>query len=549
MDLPPPVPMLLTPQDGAIDVDLQTTLCWNPVADPEGEAVRYRVFVDDLELTQGMLGEEGWEGPCIGPLDFVYERTYAWQVQAFETDDPTQSSAKSDAFTFTTIGDGDTHVVFEDDFDDDLGWTVDGDATQGAWVRGNPDPATDAGALSQPSVCDLGESCWFTGQNTPGVPDDDDVADGSTVLTSPPFDLGGATAASVRLRRFFYRSDPDAGPLLRVDLLVPDDGNKGGFAVHELELLDEPTALAPANLWTPREYVACGIPMVDGSRLRITATDEGAGILEAAIDEVTVRAHESATACGSGEDGVCDPALGDTACPDDLLCCPQGPINVGVNRCTPAIAGLDFDNPTADPRAPGNGPLGCDAPDLIIDPTWVDPVPTDIMPQADSCLLVEGCVGAAGWRTILRFTLDTPNIGSRDLVMGVPANQPEIFHYSECHMHYHFDEYARYELRSVIDDSIVATGHKQAFCLLDTISWAWPFALGQFDCANQGISRGFTDRYEDDLPCQWVDITDVAPGDYVLRATLNQPRPEHALPLLVERDYGNNTLEVPVTIE
>jgi hypothetical protein len=54
--------------------------------------------------------------------------------------------------------------------------------------------------------------------------------------------------------------------------------------------------------------------------------------------------------------------------------------------------------------------------------------------------------------------------------------------------------------------------------------------------------------YEADLPCQWIDVTDVPPGDYVLRATLNQPRPESALPVLVERDYDNNVVEVPVTI-
>jgi lysyl oxidase len=289
--------------------------------------------------------------------------------------------------------------------------------------------------------------------------------------------------------------------------------------------------------------------MVDGSKLRITATDEGTGILEGGIDEVAVRAHDFATVCGTGQDGICDPSLGDSACPDDLLCCAQGPINVGVNRCTAAVAALDYDNPTADPDAPGNGPLGCDAPDLMIDPTWIMPVPTDIAPADNSCILLEGCVDANGPRTILRFTLDTPNVGSRDLVLGVPANEPEIFHYSDCHMHYHFDEYARYELRSMVDDSLVAMGHKQAFCLLDWISWAWPLVPGQFDCANQGISRGFSDRYEDDLPCQWVDITDVAPGDYLLRASLNNPRPEHALPLLVERDYTNNTVEVPVTIE
>jgi hypothetical protein len=145
------------------------------------------------------------------------------------------------------------------------------------------------------------------------------------------------------------------------------------------------------------------------------------------------------------------------------------------------------------------------------------------------------------------FTVASPNVGSIDLVMGVPANHPELYHYSACHDHWHFDEFARYELRAA-DDTVAATGHKQAFCMLDTISWAWPNALPTFTCANQGISRGFSDFYEAGMPCQWIDVSGVPSGDYILRVTLNQPRPDHALPMLVERDYTNNTLELPVTV-
>ena len=84
--------------------------------------------------------------------------------------------------------------------------------------------------------------------------------------------------------------------------------------------------------------------------------------------------------------------------------------------------------------------------------------------------------------------------------------------------------------------------------MLDTTSWAWPNELPKFDCANQGISRGFSDWYEAGLPCQWIDISGVPAGDYILRITLNQPRPDTALPVLNERDYGNNMLEAVITI-
>jgi hypothetical protein len=131
-------------------------------------------------------------------------------------------------------------------------------------------------------------------------------------------------------------------------------------------------------------------------------------------------------------------------------------------------------------------------------------------------------------------------------VLGVAANQPDLFHYSECHDHHHFDEFADYELRDAA--GVVATGYKPGFCLLDSYSWAWPAEGPHYDCANQGIGAGYGDIYEDVLPCQWIDVTDVPPGDYTLRAVLNQPRDDSALPMLVERDYANNTVEVAVTL-
>lgn len=542
----PPAPTLLSPLDGATEVPLETELCWTPVEDPDGDALRYRVRVDGIELVPGLPGEpEGFAGPCTGPLSFAYERSYAWEVEAFEADDPTRSSPPSESWGFTTVDDGIASTVFEDELDDDLGWELSGDATRGQWVRTDPVPTSDGGSLSQPSGCATPGGCLITGQNPVGQVDDEDVAGGSTVITSPPFDLGGAATATVQLQRFFYKSDPDPGPALEVELLVPT-GRPGQYSAYSLERLEAASTDTPANLWTPVELTACGLPMVDGSRLRLTATDQGAGILEAAIDSVVVRAHDLATVCGSGEGGICDPDAGAAACPAELLCCPQGSIHRGIYRCSTPVASIDPSMPPPAPESPGNGPLGCDAPDLVIDESWIEPVLTDIFVSESTCEYGEGCVGGLGWRTIMRFALTTRNIGSRDLVLGVAANEPYVFHYSDCHSHYHFDEFARYELRDA--GGVVATGHKQGFCLLDSYSWAWNNAPGTYDCSNQGISRGHADIYESDLPCQWVDVTDVPPGDYTLRATLNRPRPESALPLLVERDYDNDVVEVPVTL-
>lgn len=541
----PPTPTLASPADGSSALPIETELCWNLVDDPDGEPVRYRVFIDDTVLGGGVLEEEeGHAGPCVGPLLFAHERTYSWRVEAFEVDDPSRSSDPSDVWEFSTLGDGLSELVFEDNFDDDLGWELSGDASSGAWVRGDPIAALDVARTSQPGACAGGSSCYFTGQNPRGVPDDADVSGGATVLVSPAFDLGQAAAASVRVQRFFYKSAAGPDAQLHIELLVPNDAAPDGYDAFDLELLETETDALADNRWTPREYLACGLPMTAGSRLRITAVDMGPGILEAAIDSVSVHAYDDASVCEAGEGGYCEPGPG--ACPGELLCCSQGALNIGVNRCTTPVAGLDYENPPASVDDPGNGPLGCDGPDLIVDPTWIMPSFADIFISDETCELLEGCVGSTGWRKVMLFSVTTPNIGSADLALGVPANLPELFHYSPCHNHYHFDEYARYELRD--GDEVVAFGHKQAFCMVDLHGWAWPFELGKYNCDNQGISRGFSDTYDAGLPCQWIDVTSTPPGDYTLHIALNQPRRDHAFAVLNERDYANNAIAVPVTI-
>jgi lysyl oxidase-like protein 2/3/4 len=59
---------------------------------------------------------------------------------------------------------------------------------------------------------------------------------------------------------------------------------------------------------------------------------------------------------------------------------------------------------------------------------------------------------------------------------------------------------------------------------------------------NQGISVGWADEYVFQLDGQWIDITDVASGSYVLEVETN---PTWAIQ---EKNYLDNSYAVSVTI-
>jgi hypothetical protein len=47
-----------------------------------------------------------------------------------------------------------------------------------------------------------------------------------------------------------------------------------------------------------------------------------------------------------------------------------------------------------------------------------------------SCAVEEGCVLGSGKRKLLRFSVATPNVGDGDLVLGNPADRPDLFTWS-----------------------------------------------------------------------------------------------------------------------
>ena len=274
--------------------------------------------------------------------------------------------------------------------------------------------------------------------------------------------------------------------------------------------------------------------------------------------------------------------------------------------------------------------------DRLVNDVWLD----EKIITEESCVLLERCVGGIGRRLLLRFSVVTANIGDVDLLMGRPQENEDLFEYSECHEHFHFESYANYALfapegdvsldgglegpsldggarempaaldggagpndaeaapanaavepvdaGNVADASViggegdmaippdgggapldgallgdgsvvvdmgylpppegdpVALGRKQAFCLMDTSRYLEDDPEvreeARYGCNYQGISRGWQDVYGSHLDCQWIDVTDIPPGDYRLQVQINR---EHIIP---EKTFDNNDHTVVITI-
>jgi Lysyl oxidase len=234
-----------------------------------------------------------------------------------------------------------------------------------------------------------------------------------------------------------------------------------------------------------------------------------------------------------------------------------------------------FDVPCTDPR-------GC--PDLVINDQKLNTakLATETFPPED-CSVQEGQVGGTGVRRLLKFPYSTPNLGPGALIIGDPFDPAinNLFEWGACHQHFHFKKYADYRLwkpadfetfqrlktqnPNMLSGDIIANnglnpvlGTKRGFCVVDFARAPAKEFKGKRDerkylsCGtifegttypgNQGIGVGWADTYDRDLPGQWIDVTDVPDGDYILDVETN---PDHSFQ---EARYDNNSASKPVKV-
>jgi lysyl oxidase len=171
--------------------------------------------------------------------------------------------------------------------------------------------------------------------------------------------------------------------------------------------------------------------------------------------------------------------------------------------------------------------LNAGKPDLTIDPqrfvSQMEIVDRLFDPVKDQCAFEEGVIRAAGYRRLLRFDTVIMNGGDGDLVIGDRSdpNNPyaQYFEYSPCHGHYHIHGFSEYLLLDANGATVLA-GHKQGFCLTDSGEDGDTKSHG-YDCQYQGVTSGWGDWYYKQLVGQWIDITGVPEGDYIVRVNIN----------------------------
>ncbi|MCH2151766.1 MAG: S8 family serine peptidase [Phycisphaerales bacterium] len=195
---------------------------------------------------------------------------------------------------------GEMVVSMSDDFNSDMGWTVTGDALDGAWERGIPVAGCDRG---NPGSDYDGSGLCFVTDNSSANDCNSDVDDGTTILTSPVFDASGSGDLSVSYARW-HSNNFGAAP--GTDPMIVDISNNGGVSWVNLETVG-PTGEGTTGGWNKVSFIVSDyLAPTNQMRIRFTVSDLGAdtqSVVESGVDAFSVEYIE------------CDPG---TPCPADL---------------------------------------------------------------------------------------------------------------------------------------------------------------------------------------------------------------------------------------
>lgn len=214
-----------------------------------------------------------------------------------------------------------------------------------------------------------------------------------------------------------------------------------------------------------------------------------------------------------------------------------------------------------------------------------DDGPDELLPDLDQSVPTELAIVQVGDAYRLTFASAVDNVGRGPLLVegerpdrSSPAMEvrqlvrssdgsartrpvPGVIRFvrSETHAHWHLLDFERYELRRADDGTSVQPDEKTGFCLGDRYDTdpdarrenepdrpVWTEECGRRQpgllAVSEGISPGYGDDYDPELEGQYVDVTSVPAGRYVLVHLANSER------ALEESDYENNAASVLIQL-
>jgi len=193
--------------------------------------------------------------------------------------------APADGSYSTIASFGAPTLVFEDDFQSDQGWTVSGNVTTngaGRWERATP---ASGGTRGEPANDNDGSGlCYVTGNGGPEA--NNDVDNGTTILTSPVMDASG-DATVVSYARWY---DNTLGSV-QDDAFVVQVSDDAGSSWSVLESVG-PTGSETAGGWIEKEFSLSDVPgfaLNNQFQIRFSASDNGTqDVVEAGVDAVSL---------------------------------------------------------------------------------------------------------------------------------------------------------------------------------------------------------------------------------------------------------------------
>lgn len=208
--------------------------------------------------------------PCYTRLDYYISAEEATVGPCYDTD-PSEPNPAAFATGMTT--------VFEDDFENVMGWSVSGDADVGRWIRRMPYVTTEGGPSKD---YDNSGYCYVTDN-----PIYSDVDAGTTMLTSPAIDLSTGDAV-IEYARWYSNSSGAAPYSDTFKVFISNDNGASWTIVEQVG----PVTEASGGWYVNRFWAGDFIEPSTTVRLRFNASDQGSNsVIEAGVDAVRIHSY------------------------------------------------------------------------------------------------------------------------------------------------------------------------------------------------------------------------------------------------------------------